>query len=337
MTAHTPAAHASPLAEAPVVAHVVRGELVESVHHGLVVVTSLSGEIELAVGEVDAPMFPRSSNKPMQAVGMLRAGAELDGPHLALACASHSGEAFHLEAVRQGLAAVGLDESYLQNTPSWPIDDEARAAYLAAGGRASSLAQNCSGKHAGMLAACVAAGWGTQTYRELEHPLQQEIRRAMEELSGDAVEQVAVDGCGAPVMSLSLAGLARSFGRIASAEDGPEATVARAMREHPQYVGGTRREVTALMRALPGSIAKDGAEAVLALGLPDGRGLAVKITDGQGRACHAVMVEALRALGTTHASLDRLAEVPIMGHGRQVGQVLVTDTVRAGLRAEGGA
>ncbi|WP_374928045.1 asparaginase [Kytococcus sedentarius] len=328
MTSPTPAADSTPLAQAPVIAHVVRGDLIESVHHGLGVLTSAAGEVEVAIGDVAAAMFPRSSNKPMQAVGMLRSGAEISGRHLALACASHSGEQFHLDAVQETLQAAGLTTAYLQNTPSFPIDEQARAAWVSAGNGASSLAQNCSGKHSGMLTACVAAGWDTQTYLSPEHPLQQAIRQAVEELSGETVEHVAVDGCGAPVMSLSLAGLARSFGRIAAATEGPEKAVADAMREHPQYVGGTRREVTDLMRAVPGSIAKDGAEAVLALGLPDGRGLAVKTTDGNERACYAVAVALLRTAGIENEALERLAEVKVMGHGRQVGSVVVTDAVR---------
>ena len=335
MTSPPPAAGSTPLAQAPVIAHVVRGELVESVHHGLGVLTSASGEVEVAVGDVRAAMFPRSSNKPMQAVGMLRSGAELTGRHLALVCASHSGEQFHLDAVQENLQAAGLTTAYLQNTPSFPIDEQAKAAYVAAGNGASSLAQNCSGKHSGMLAACVAAGWDTQTYLSPEHPLQQAIRQAVEDLSGDTVEHIAVDGCGAPVMSISLAGLARSFGRIAAAGEGPEKTVGDAMREHPQYVGGTRREVTQLMRAVPGSIAKDGAEAVLAMGLPDGRGIAVKVTDGNERACYAVAVELLRTAGIENEALDRLAQVRVMGHGRQVGSVVVTDAVGAGAQGEG--
>ncbi|WP_462419042.1 asparaginase [Kytococcus sp. Marseille-QA3725] len=317
----------SPLSQAPVVAHVVRGGLVESVHHGLAVVTSATGEVEIAVGDVGAAMFPRSSNKPMQAVGMLRSGARLEGRHLALACASHSGEGFHRRAVLEMLEAAGLDESFLQNTPSLPLDEDARAEYTTAGHGPSSLAQNCSGKHAGMLAACTAAGWDTQTYLDPQHPLQRTIREAVEELSGDAVEHVAVDGCGAPVMSISLAGLARSFGRVAAAQEGPEGAVAGAMRENPQYVGGTRREVTRLMRSVPGSVAKDGAEAVLAMGLPDGRGLAVKTTDGAERVNHAVVVELLRRVGITSEPLDRLGTVPILGHGREVGSVLVTGEV----------
>lgn len=327
MTASTPSATASPLSQAPVVAHVVRGDLIESVHHGLGVLTAADGTVEVAVGDVEAAMFPRSSNKPMQAVGMLRSGAELSGRHLALVCASHSGEPFHLDAVQEVLAAAGLTTAYLQNTPSFPIDDQAKATYVAAGNGASSLAQNCSGKHSGMLTACVAAGWDTQTYLDPQHPLQQAIRQAVEDLSGDTVEHIAVDGCGAPVMSISLAGLARSFGRIAAATDGPEKAVGDAMREHPQYVGGTRREVTQLMRAVPGSVAKDGAEAVLAMGLPDGRGIAVKTTDGNERACYAVAVELLRRAGVENEALERLGAVTVMGHGRPVGQVVVTDAV----------
>ena len=158
----------------------------------------------------------------------------------------------------------------------------------------SALAQNCSGKHAAMLATCVANGWDLATYRDPAHPLQQAMAETLADLAGEPVAATGIDGCGAPVMAISLTGLARAFGRLASAADGTdEARVATAIRSYPEWLGGTRRDVTSLIRGLPGAVAKDGAESVYALGLPDGRGVALKIADGGQRARPVVMAAAL--------------------------------------------
>ena len=319
----------SPLASAPVVAEVVRNGFVESVHHGVVAVVDAAGTPDVRVGPVDAPILPRSSLKPMQAVAMLRAGADLSGELLALASASHSGEPFHLEGSRRILAAVGLDESALQNTPDRPLDQAERERWLAAGRAPERLAQNCSGKHAGMLAACVAGGWDTATYRDPDHPLQRLVVEVVEELTGDRVEVVTVDGCGAPALGVTALGLARAFGRIASADPStPEGRVADAIRAHPAWLAGTGRDVTDLIRGVPGLIAKDGAESVYAAGLADGSGVAVKITDGYDRARVGVTTAALRRLGATDlgpgvaAVLDELdGRAVVRGHGEPVGAV----------------
>lgn len=304
------------------VAHVVRGGFVESVHHGLAVVTAPDGGVELEVGDATGPIFPRSSSKPIQALAMVRQGLDTDGTLLALACSSHSGEDFHVEAARAILARAGLSEADLQNTPDHPYDEVARTAWIAAGLPKQSIVQNCSGKHASMLATCVLNGWDTATYREQGHPLQMAITETVSELAGEQPSAVAVDGCGAPIHAISLAGLARSFGRLATATDGPEARVAGAMRDFPEYVGGTRRDVTTLIRRVPGLIAKDGAEAVFAVGFPDGRGAAVKIADGASRA-RSVVAAVLRRLGITdEEALAALEHQPVLGHGQPVGAVV---------------
>lgn len=319
----------SPLADAPVVAEVVRSGFVESVHHGVVVATAADGSTPLALGPVDAPVLPRSSLKPLQAVAMLRAGSDLSGELLALACASHSGEEIHQEGALAILRAAGLDEDALQNTPDLPLDPDVRGRWLAAGRPPTSLAQNCSGKHAGMLAACVAAGWDTSTYRDPQHPLQQLTVRTVEELTGERVAAVTVDGCGAPALAVSPVGLARAFGRIAAADPGtPEGRVADAVRSHPRHLGGTGRDVTLLVEGVPGLIAKDGAESVYAVGLADGHGVVVKITDGAERARVVVTTAVLRRLGVGRddaqvaALLDELdARAVVRGHGQVVGGV----------------
>jgi L-asparaginase II len=322
------------LYDAPVVAHVIRSGFVESVHHGSVVALGPKGSggpdgpdgpdgsTLLALGDVAGPVFPRSSLKPIQALAMVRAGLDLDGELLALASASHSGEPFHLEGVLRILAGAGLGEQDLQNTPGLPYDESARKAWVAAGRVATPLAQGCSGKHSAMLATCVAAGWPTATYRDPQHPLQQLIAQTLADVSGESVAATGIDGCGAPVMAVSLTGLARAFSRLAAAPEGTdEERVAAAIRAYPEWLGGTRRDVTSLIRGVPGLIAKDGAEGVYVVGLADGRAVALKIADGGQRARPVVMAAALRRLGIVADVLDELAHAPVLGHGQQVGSI----------------
>ncbi len=317
------AATPPPLADAPVVAHVTRGGFVESAHRGSIAVTAPDGSVTHAWGDVHDPVFPRSSNKPIQAVAMLRAGLTLPPQHLALACASHSAQPFHLDGVREMLADAGLTEADLQNTPGLPYDADERDVWVAAGRTARPLAQNCSGKHAAMLVTCRLNGWDLTTYRDTDHPLQRLMADTLADLAGEPVAATAVDGCGAPAAAVSLGGVARAFGRIASAEPGtPEAEVTAAMRAHPEFVGGTRRDVTALIRGTAGLIGKDGAEAVHAVGLTDGRGVALKIADGSQRARPVVLAAVLRRIGVESTAFDRLEDAPILGHGRPVGAIV---------------
>jgi L-asparaginase II len=306
---------------AEVVARVVRGGVVESVHRGHLVALAPDGSVRLRRGEPDGVFFARSALKPVQAVAMLRSGAALDGELVALACASHSGEPDHLAGVRRMLAGAGLDVADLQNTPAVPLDAEAAHAWRAAGNGPSSLAQNCSGKHAAMLATCVAAGWDRAGYRDPGHPLQRAIAATVAELTGDgAPAHATVDGCGAPLFSCTVTGLGRAFARMATAPAGTaEHRVATAVREHPWWIGGTGRFATQLIGAVPGLVAKDGAEGVFAAALPDGGALAVKIADGSARPVPPVVTAALAALGV--AVPEELARVPVLGHGEQVGRV----------------
>ncbi len=311
------------LADAPVLAHVVRGGMVESAHRATVAVTSRDGSVLQAWGEVSDPMLPRSSNKPLQALAMLRAGLDLPPHLLALSSASHSGEEFHLDGVRAILATVGLTEEDLQNTPDLPYDALEREAWIAAGQGPRPVAQNCSGKHAAMLATCRTAGWDTATYRDPGHPLQQLMARTIEDLAGEPVAATTIDGCGAPVMAISTAGLARAFGRLAAApRDTLEGRVAHAIRTSPEFLGGTRRDVTALIRGTEGAIAKDGAEAVYAVGLADGRGIALKVADGGQRARPVILAAVMRLLGVDSTAYDVLEDAPILGHGEPVGAVV---------------
>ncbi len=179
-----------------VVAEIVRSGFVEGHHYGSVVALDAEGQVDWSVGSVDAPMLARSCNKPIQALAMVRLGLDLPDELLALTCASHSGEAFHLDGVRRILAGAGLTESALQTPPDYPVDDATREAAIRDGRERDSISMNCSGKHAGMLATCVVNGWDTATYREPDHPLQVAIRETFEELTGEPVVAVATTGVG---------------------------------------------------------------------------------------------------------------------------------------------
>jgi L-asparaginase II len=224
--------------------------------------------------------------------------------------------------VHRILTGVALTETDLQNTPDRPLDPDEAARWRAAGRAPTPLAQNCSGKHAAMLATCHAAGWDTAGYLDPGHPLQRAIRTTVEELTGVPVAHTAVDGCGAPLFSTTPAGLARAVARIATAPpDTPEGRVAAAMRAHPGWVAGTGRDVVRLAAAVPGLIAKDGAEGVFVAALPDGRTVVVKILDGSPRPLAALVAVVLRALGVDDPALDAAGRTPVLGHGVPVGQV----------------
>lgn len=307
---------------APVpVAEIVRSGFVEGHHYGSLVGLAPDGSVTWAVGEVAAPILPRSTNKPLQAVAMVELGLDLPPHLLALACASHSGEPFHLDAVREILGRAGLDESALQCPEDYPLADEFRDEVLRAGGGRTRLAMNCSGKHAAMLLTCVVNGWPLEDYLAPKHPLQTAITERFAALTGEPVDRVAVDGCGAPLLSASLTGLARAFQRLALADGGPERRVADAIRSHPAYVSGTTRDEVRLLEALPGAIGKAGAEAVYAVALPDGRAFALKIDDGGTRARPVVMAEALRRAGIGSEAVDATGRHVLTGGGVPVGEI----------------
>jgi L-asparaginase II len=311
----------TPFETDPILVEVVRSGFIESVHRGRVAITNPDGSLACSVGADFAPMYPRSANKPLQAVGMLRAGLDLDAELLALVCASHSGEFFHIDGVRRILEMSGLDETLLQTPPDWPLDDLAREEAIRAGTAKSPIAMNCSGKHAGMLRTTAVNGNDVATYRDPDHPTQLAIVSTIDDLAGEQATNLAVDGCGAPLYAISLYGLARAFGRIAAAVEDTEARVAAAIRDHPEYVSGSHRDELELHRAVPGLIAKAGAEAVYAVGLPDGRGVAIKISDGSPRARQVAMAGVLLKLGFDHETLRDQASGPVVGHGERVGEV----------------
>jgi L-asparaginase II len=253
----------------------------------------------------------------MQAQAMIDLGLELDDEQLALACASHAGTERHVAVVRRILAGAGVGEEALWNTPALPLDRVTAEELLASGGHRSSILMNCSGKHAAMVATCRLRGWSTDDYLDLAHPLQVAITDRIAELAGP-VSHVGVDGCGAPAHVLSLRALALGFRRMAA----DRGAVWRAMTEHPELVGGDRRTATQVMRAIPGAMAKDGAQGVFAIAHPDGWAAALKIADGQERPVAVVLAAALDRVGI---ELDGAAITePIFGHGRPVGSVRAT-------------
>jgi L-asparaginase II len=315
------------------VAEIVRNGFVEGHHYGSLVALDSAGSPVWSVGDADVPVLPRSSNKPLQALGMVRVGLDLPPELLALACASHSGEPFHIEGVRRILAGAGLSEVDLRTPADYPLDDDAREAVIREGGTRAPVLMNCSGKHAAMLATCVANGWPTDTYRDPEHPLQQALATTFADVTGEPIAVTAVDGCGAPLFSASLIGLARGFRRLAlgvdasGAPDPDAARVAEAIRAHPAYVSGTTRDELALLRAIPGAIGKAGAEGCYAVALPDGRAFALKTDDGAARVRPVLMAQALRRAGVLEEdgvdaeAVARTGVVPLLGGGEPVGEI----------------
>lgn len=292
-----------------------RSGLDESVHFGAAVAIDPDGSVVWAAGDPDVVVYPRSSNKPMQADAMVRLGVELTSEQLALACASHDGTPRHVEVVRTTLASVGLADVDLRNTPGLPLDVPSAEALLAAGGHRASITMNCSGKHAAMLATCVRCGWSIDDYMKVAHPLQVAITDRVTELTGGAVVHIGLDGCGAPAHAMPLVALARAFAALA-AERGP---VWSAMTTHPELVGGEGTATTSVMRAVPGLMAKVGAEGVFAAALPDGVAVALKIADGASRAAGVLLPAVLRAVGVDVP--EGTVVEPILGHGRPVGEV----------------
>lgn len=310
-----------------VVAEIVRSGFVEGHHYGSLVALDPDGEVEWSVGLVDEQILPRSCNKPIQALAMVRAGLALPPELLALACASHSGESFHLEGVRRILAGADLPESALHTPPDFPLDPDARERAIRAGGAKTSIQMNCSGKHAAMLATCVINAWSVDDYLEPEHPLQVAIADTFAELTGEPVDAVAVDGCGAPLLSTSLIGLARAFRALAVASSGSAFEVAQAIRRHPGWVSGTTRDELALLTAIPGAIGKAGAESCYAVALPDGRAVALKTDDGAPRVRPVLMAAALERSGVLDldgvdsGAVRRTGVLPVLGGGAPVGEI----------------
>ena len=266
---------------------VKRGGVIESVHR-VHAVKLTDGRVLEARGDPNLVTFMRSAAKPLQARPL--AGLDLPKEELAIACASHEALPDQLEAVRALLARAGAREEDLECG--------------SVGG--SKLRHNCSGKHAGMLLLARARGWPREGYYSPEHPLQQELLTIVAEAAGMRTDSIATatDGCGVVTFALSLRAMARAFASVLEAE-----RISDAMRTHPELVGGPAAIDTRLMRALPGAIAKRGAEGVLCAALPDGTAVALKVEDGARRALPAAASLFLDVAGLADTSSGRRGDI----------------------------
>ena len=318
------------------IARVMRSGLEESVHLGHLAVCDLDGRLVARAGDAEREVFMRSCTKPLQAAVSLAAiGDEaLPDREVAVMCASHNGEPVHLGTVRALLERAGLGPEALRTPPVYPLDDDemARAQHR------HPLFSDCSGKHAGMLLACVRAGWSTDTYPRRSHALQRRVLRAVERATGIGEVRLGVDGCGVPVHGVPLRAVATLYARLGVPERLPDleaeaARAAGAMVAEPYIVAGRDRFETALMQAAPGVLAKDGAEALFCVTLPHmGLGVALKVSDAGFRAGAPAMVETLRQLDALDAaSREALAAYahPVVRGGEQpVGQIEPLVTLR---------
>jgi L-asparaginase II len=314
-----------------------RSGFIESRHVGAAVVLSGDGSVVTALGNVQAPIYPRSCLKPLQTLASMQAGVPLRGAQVALASASHTGSQVHMEVVEGMLKAAGVSESDLGCPADWPQDEDARNWMIRSERPQSKLAMNCSGKHAAFLWACRENGWDLRTYLEPNHPLQQRVRAVVEEYSGEEVVHTGVDGCGAPVLAISLTGLARAFSRLAKAPSDKHAnaraaTIATSMLDYPWAVQGIGKPNTIVMEEL-GVLAKLGAEGVLVMATPTGASVALKVLDGNGRAATLVGLTLLAAAGALEvpdvaAVLEHIVD-PVTGAGRPVGSLRLGSAVSA--------
>lgn len=291
-------------------AAVERGGRIESVHRGTVAVADRDGRLRYLAGDPALPLYLRSACKPLQALPLVEGGGvekfELTGAELAVVCASHAAEPVHLEAVGSILSKIGLDPSALRCGPHVPLDPATAAALARSGRSPEPIHNNCSGKHAGMLASCRLHGWPTETYLEPGHPLQRRIAAIIAEFCADGEPLPhATDGCGVPTFHATVGQLARAFARLADPRDlpAPRAAAVRrigdAMAAHPVMVSGTGRLATVLMEVLGDRLfCKGGAEGGFGIALRGrGLGIAVKVDDGNARAMGPILVEVLRQLG----------------------------------------
>ncbi|MGI9385238.1 MAG: asparaginase [Methyloligellaceae bacterium] len=294
----------------PVLVELTRGPLVESHHRGAIAVARADGSMTVALGDIDRPIYPRSAFKALQAVALVESGAAeamgLDDRALALACASHSGSDAHVETARATLAKAGLDEAALACGAHWPRDEAAAHGLVRTGRKPGPLYNNCSGKHAGMLALAVHLGASPAGYESPDHPVQEHIRETISAITGAELrhDRCAVDGCSVPNWALPLRALAHGFARFATGDGLPPpraeacARLRQACFAAPYMVAGEGRLCTKVMTRCPGrAFVKVGAEGVYCAAFPEhGLGVAIKIDDGGRRAAELVVSTIVGAL-----------------------------------------
>lgn len=326
----------------PVLVEVTRGGLVESRHRGSIAVVDADGRRAVALGDVDAPVYPRSAIKALQALVLVESGAAdrfgFGSEELALACASHNGEEGHVAIVARMLKRAGLDASALKCGTQWPLHEESARALARAGGTASALHNNCSGKHAGFLCAACMLDADRGSYTEAAHLVQREVKAALENLGGAEIPDSAraTDGCSVPTWAMPLANLARAFARFGTgvgltpARAQAAARLRAACAEKPWHAAGTGRLCTDVMTAFGARIfIKTGAEGVCCAALPEqGLGIAVKCDDGAGRARDVMIAAAIARVleaGTDRTALEKFIRLPLRSwNGIAVGEVRPT-------------
>lgn len=298
-------------------AAVTRSGYVESIHQGYICVVDENGKVEYQQGDIDTRIFFRSSAKPIQLIPFIHSGGakamDYSLKELAIACASHTGEAQHQQTVLKILERLGLDADALHCGVMSPYNPEENKRLIAKNEKPSTLHASCSGKHAAMLAYCKFKDYDISNYENPSHPLQQEILETLSEFTDEAADSISIgtDGCGLPIFMLPVRKIALSYARITKYSQDEKSkyfntcrTIFEAMNEHPEMVAGTKEFCTELMKATKGKlIAKIGAEAVYCLGIKDRNlGVCVKIADGGERAVFPVVMQLLLELNVLDSS-----------------------------------
>ncbi|NNG04311.1 MAG: asparaginase [Inquilinus sp.] len=308
---HDPAAHSPAEPASPLLVEVTRGPIAESLHRGVAAIADASGKLLGTWGDVGRPVYPRSAIKSLQAIPLVESGAAdafgLGDEELALACASHGGELAHTERVSAWLERIGCSAADLECGSHAPTCAPAAAALVRAGTEPTPLHNNCSGKHTGFLTTARHLGEPTEGYRLFEHPVQQRVLGALEQMTGQELGAAprGLDGCSIPTIAIPVEALAFAMARLADPRDLPDRRIdavlrlRRAWGGQPFYVAGSGRFDTVLMEATGGRVlVKTGAEGVYCACLPElGLGIALKIDDGALRAAQVAVAALLREVG----------------------------------------
>lgn len=309
----------------PILVEVTRGALVESVHRGAFAVADAKGALKTQAGDVERPIYPRSSLKPVQAIPLIETGAAdrfaVSDEEIALACASHSGEQMHTRRVAAWQERIGCSVADLACGPHRPVHEKTATEMIARGERWTPLHNNCSGKHTGFMTLARHLGAPVRGYERIEHPSQLAVEKTLKEMAGlTGALPYGVDGCTVPNFALSLTALARVMAQLADpraltpARRAAAERVMQAMTAHPELVAGTGRVCTDLMREAPGLVVKTGAEGVYIAIVPSlGLGAALKIDDGASRSSETAIAGLLIALGALpdDGAAAALARAPV--------------------------